>query len=74
MTETQLCPEDLLDSEQAGQYIGGVSIATMARYRSKGLGPKFIRVGGRRIRYRVRDLEEFLESRTVTPGGESVEP
>lgn len=68
---TTLSPDDLLDPAGAGKYLGGrgapVSIPTLARWRSEGYGPRFHRVGLRRIRYRVRDLDAWIESMAVDP-------
>jgi helix-turn-helix protein len=37
---------------------------TAQRWRQDGTGPKFIRLGRRRILYRVTDVEEWLRART----------
>ena len=37
---------------------------TAQRWRSSGDGPKWIRLGRRRILYRVSDVEEWLKDRT----------
>jgi hypothetical protein len=37
---------------------------TAQRWRSSGAGPKWIRLGPRRILYRVSDVEEWLRDRT----------
>lgn len=36
-----------------------VSLATLARWRARGIGPKYLRFGGT-VRYREEDLREFL--------------
>jgi hypothetical protein len=41
--------------------------AGLARYRHERRGPAFVRVGKKLIRYRVSDLEEWLESHRVQP-------
>jgi predicted DNA-binding transcriptional regulator AlpA len=47
----------------------GVSSPTLARWRKKdGVGPRFVRLGVRRIGYRLADLNAWLESRAT--GGE----
>ena len=43
----------------------GVSLPTLQRMRSKGGGPKFIRLGFRRLAYRPSDVETWLASRTA---------
>lgn len=37
-----------------------VSKSTAARWRRNGIGPKPIKTGPRAIRYRARDVDEFL--------------
>lgn len=44
----------------------GVPVATLANWRSGGIGPAYLRVG-RHVRYRAADLEAWLESRVVRP-------
>ena len=39
---------------------------TLAQWRSKSTGPAYVRIG-RRIFYRGRDLNEWLEKQTVRP-------
>jgi predicted site-specific integrase-resolvase len=36
----------------------GVSEATLERWRSEGIGPKYLKLGGR-VRYRLVDIEEY---------------
>ena len=56
----------IYDERAAGAYIGGtdspISARTFQRWRQRGLGPKFLRVGNQ-IRYRQRDLDHWLEGR-----------
>ena len=53
---------ELLNEEQAGQYVGGLSPVTLQTWRSRGDGPPFLKVG-RLVRYRRSDLDAWLESR-----------
>jgi len=60
-----LHPNHLLTPEAAGAFLGGdrpISTATLADWRCKGIGPRALKVG-RLIRYRMADLEAWLESR-----------
>lgn len=59
----------VLDERQAAIYIG-MSVSFLQQSRCVGTpcygkGPKFLRLGDRAIRYRVADLDAFLESRLV---------
>lgn len=40
----------------------GVSIGTLANWRVAGKGPRFVRVGGRKIAYREEDIAAFIEA------------
>jgi predicted DNA-binding transcriptional regulator AlpA len=40
------------------------SIPTLERWRRTGEGPRWVRLGARRVAYRLSDLEKWLEQRT----------
>jgi predicted DNA-binding transcriptional regulator AlpA len=42
-----------------------LSERTLERLRVSGLGPVFVKCGGRSIRYRQTDLEQWIASRVV---------
>jgi len=54
--------QELLTTAQAAAHLG-VSKAFLERDRWAGARIPFIRVGSRAVRYRVEDLEAYLESR-----------
>lgn len=54
----------VLTPQEAALYIG-YSIHTLKAWRAQGIGPKFVKAGS--IRYRVKDLEAWLDEKTVTP-------
>jgi excisionase family DNA binding protein len=62
----------MFTSHEAAGYLR-LSQRTLERLRCSGLGPKFIRCGGRSIRYRQTDLEEWIASRVVRSTSEVVE-
>lgn len=43
----------------------GVSEETLAQWRSQRRGPPYVKVEGRLVRYRLPDVEAYLESRLV---------
>ena len=45
--------------------------ASLAQMRSRGNGPKFVKMGSR-VLYRLNDIREFLDARTVTRTGEQL--
>jgi len=59
--------ETLMDAPATAGFLG-VAVPTLADWRTKGIGPTYIKVG-RCVRYRLTDLESWLTSRTrtVTP-------
>lgn len=61
--------EVLLCTKDASAYMGRiVTPKTLTNWRSKGVGPKFVKLGpGRqgRVFYRVADLEEWLADPVV---------
>ena len=59
---------ELIDGEETAAKLG-VTTGTLSNWRCSGLGgPKYVKVG-RRVRYRVRDIEDYLDRQTVTPKG-----
>ena len=68
MSKLPLPPEDpdlLLDEVGAGTFLG-LSQRTMQNFRQKGGGPLFVKISSRCIRYRRRDLTEWVEARLRT--------
>jgi excisionase family DNA binding protein len=52
----------LLSPQQLADYLG-VPLATVYRWRHESTGPRGIKVG-KHVRYRHRDVEAWLETRT----------
>lgn len=52
-----------LNTEEASGYLG-LKKNTLEIWRVQGRGPVFVKLG-RAVRYRLNDLEEFVEQRTV---------
>ena len=47
--------EGLIDERKAARFFS-VSAETLRLYRRRGQGPRFYRIGGRLVRYRMTDL------------------
>jgi hypothetical protein len=60
MTRSEFVPTLLITSEESGAILR-VHPRTLANWRARGRGPRYIRIG-RRPFYRMRDLEEWLDS------------
>ena len=54
----QLSRPELVDNETAAKILT-LSPQTLNGWRHRGQGPKFVKLG-RAVRYRLRDLEEFI--------------
>ena len=60
----------LLLTQREAATLLKLSERTVERMRVSGLGPKFIRVSGRSIRYRLTDIESYISSRVVASTSE----
>ena len=56
---------------EAAEYLR-LSRRTLERYRTSGLGPKFVKCG-RSVRYRQSDLDQWIAARVVRSTSEVVE-
>ena len=65
----------ILSRQQAAEYLG-VHYGTLTRWASTGMGPPYIKVGARGVRYRQKDLDDYLTKQTSEPvmdhGGNSI--
>ena len=52
--------------ERGAATLLGIAPATLRNIRSQGRGPKYCRVG-RRVVYRVRDVDAYLDAHAVDP-------
>lgn len=53
-----------LNTQQASIYTG-LAEKTLEGLRCRGGGPRFVRYGRKAVRYLVRDLDEWIDSRVV---------
>jgi len=60
----EITPKFYLKSSEV-ETLYGISASTMANWRYKKIGPKYHKVGGS-VRYKVQDLDQFMESRKVS--------
>ena len=63
----------LLDEQQASELIG-VTPRALQAWRQKGRGPSYVRISSRCVRYRLSDLNSWIDSHSMKPaaaGGES---
>ena len=58
--------EKISYTEMEVEALTGLRVKTLQRWRLLGRGPRFVRLGGRCVRYPARDLEQWVNSQ---PGG-----
>lgn len=60
----------MIDEHKAADFLG-YTIRALQNWRVRGGGPKFVKVSGRSIRYRRRDLIEWAEGLLVASTSEA---
>lgn len=64
-------PSPLMTETQAAEYLSLTNRALQA-WRCQGRGPRFVKISARAVRYRLEDLERWVEERlrrsTSDPG------
>lgn len=68
-TTPPLASVALITPKDAGAHLGGISEWTLAEWRCKGTGPRFVKVGNR-VRYTLASLTSWIEARTVASTSE----
>lgn len=63
MTENKL-DERLVDEHEAARILG-CRPRSLAHWRKTGIGPRFLRIAGRSVRYRYSDLVRWIEEKTA---------
>jgi predicted DNA-binding transcriptional regulator AlpA len=63
----EVVPFVLLDVKQAAAFLG-TTVNTLADWRTDGIGPPYVKIGYL-VKYQCRDLHQWVQSRTVNPGG-----
>ena len=56
---------ELMTTEDVARHLG-VNKKTLDRMRGRGDGPRYLRLTSKIIRYRLADIEEFLEAKART--------
>lgn len=60
---------NMLSPRQVSDLLG-VKLNTLQKWRSRGIGPKYLKFGGSNaaaVRYDRRDVEQFIQARTMNP-------
>lgn len=57
--------QQLTDTHQAAEILGGLKPNTLEGWRVQGKGPRYVKIG-RLVRYRIEDLNAWLEAQTRT--------
>lgn len=58
--------DDRLINEHDAAAFLGYTVRALQNWRVRGGGPKFIKVSARSVRYRMRDLLDWIDNHTVT--------
>ena len=79
-TSTQFCSSnpctpmnksDVYMTERQAASLLGVSPRSLQRWRVSGDGPKFSKVGRRKVLYRERDISSYIDARTYSSTAEA---
>ena len=60
-------PQAMLNEHQAAAVLG-VSVKSLRRWRCDGTGPRYVKINGCSVRYRLGDLSVWLEAQPVGGG------
>jgi hypothetical protein len=61
--------DSALSPTAAADFLG-IAVSTLANWRTRGIGPIYLRYGTYKIGYRVGDLIDYINKSRVTPGGD----
>jgi len=59
-----------LTTPEAAEWLG-LSTPTLARWRGQRVGPPYIKLGPKSVRYRISDLDSWQQAQVVDPGEKS---
>ena len=62
MAEQHICG---VVTERKAAEILSLSVKTLQAWRFQGRGPRYLKLGGRAVRYRMEDLLDFMNSSVV---------
>jgi len=65
LTEDREYYDGLINEKQAATFLG-YTVRALQNWRTRGGGPKYVKVSNRSVRYRRRGLIEWIEQRTVS--------
>lgn len=51
--------DPLLTPAETGEHLNGIPVATLAQWRHRHAGPRFLKIG-KHVRYRLSDVEKWL--------------
>jgi len=57
-------------SDKDAAFILGVSRQTLCNWRHIGVGPAYLKINSKMIRYRLSDLQAFMDSQRVDPNAD----
>jgi len=69
LTEVTTMPETFLNTRKAANWIG-YKPETLRQWRTNGIGPPYIRVLGKLVRYRASDVERWMDEQVQQTDGQ----
>lgn len=64
--------DKLINEREAASFLG-YSIRALQNWRYRGGGPRFVKVSARSVRYRLKDLIDWIEKKTISCTAENLE-
>lgn len=71
MSEAQKEAWEKYLTEKQVSIMTGICLSTLRNWRVLGKGPVYVKPGGTCVRYRLSDIQTFMEERRIVPGGEA---
>jgi len=66
---TEAAVAQFIDEKRVAE-LTGFSLSTLRAWRFQGRGPVYHKIDGRSVRYKVEDVEAFMESYRIAPEAE----
>lgn len=70
-SDQQTNPNRLVTEHQAADMLC-YSVRALQNWRHRGGGPRFVKVSARSVRYRIADLLDWIDARTVSNTSEHI--
>ena len=66
MSDTRMIGRREATNEKgAAEYLGGYAPGTLRGWRTRGIGPKYVKLGPRKVLYYIEDLDAWIAEQAV---------